>query len=391
MAMTDPGKVRVVPAQSQEEREEIFALRYEIYVEEMGKSPPEADHRHRLIRDSLDPAARLYGLRNPEGKLVGTLRLNLLADLHDPDSQLGVMAKVLLPVLEHVSWQSISYTSRLMLHAACRGGTALGLLFNRCYGDAIQAGIRLDVCHANPGLVELYEQLGYRRFCSGVDWPGSGYQVPMLLALNDVSHLKISRSPLMRHPHARVADDRLGDGAFLSTLCAMYPGLNHRSVEPERFWGDVGAALCDQNQEIPLFNGMQDDQIRALLKTGTVLSCQAGDHLVRQGDPQQDLFVVLDGVAEVWRQKDNGQRLSLALIRTGSVFGEMSFLGRQRRSADVVAVSSLRVLVLTQTFLRRAIRSHPEAAALMLRNLSIVLSERLSTTTDRLWQLSQLL
>ena len=60
MAMTDPGKVRVVLAQSQEEREEIFGLRYEIYVEEMGKSPPEADHRHRMIRDSLDPVARLY-------------------------------------------------------------------------------------------------------------------------------------------------------------------------------------------------------------------------------------------------------------------------------------------------------------------------------------------
>ena len=389
MAMTDPGKVRVVLAQSQEEREEIFGLRYEIYVEEMGKSPPEADHRHRWIRDSLDPVARLYGLRNPEGKLVGTLRLNLLGDLDDPDSQLGVMAKALLPVLEHVSWQSISYTSRLMLQAECRGGTALGLLFNRCYGDAIEAGIRLDVCHANPGLVELYEQLGYRRFCSGIDWPGIGYQVPMLLALNDVSHLKISRSPLMRHPRARVADDRLGDGAFLSTLCSTYPGLNHRLVEPEHFWGDVGAALCDQNQEIPLFKGMQDEQVRALLKTGTVLSCQAGDHLVRHGDPQRDLFVVLDGVAEVWRQKDNGERLSLALIRTGSVFGEMGFLGRQRRSADVVAVTSLRVLVLTQTFLRRAIRCHPEAAALMLRNLSIVLSERLSTTTDRLWQLSQ--
>ena len=387
--MNDPGKVRVVLAQSQEEREEIFALRYEIYVEEMGKSPPEADHCHRLIRDSLDPAARLYGLRNSEGKLVGTLRLNLLGDLDDPESQLGVMAKALLPVLDHVSWKSISYTSRLMLQAAFRGGTALGLLFNRCYGDAIQAGSRLDACHANPGLVELYEQLGYRRFCSGADWPGIGYQVPMLLALNDVSHLKISRSPLMRHPHARVADDRWGDGVFLSRLCATYPGLNHRLVEPEQFWGDVGAALCDQNQEIALFQGMQDEQVRALLKTGTVLSCQAGDHLVRQGDPHQDLFVVLDGVAEVWRQKNNGERLSLALVRTGSVFGEMGFLGRQRRSADVVAVTSLRVLVLTQPFLRRAIRSHPETAALMLRNLSIVLSERLSITTDRLWQLSQ--
>ena len=37
--------VEVVLVENQAEREKIFALRYEIYVKEMGKSPPEADHQ----------------------------------------------------------------------------------------------------------------------------------------------------------------------------------------------------------------------------------------------------------------------------------------------------------------------------------------------------------
>ena len=80
---------------------------------------------------------------------------------------------------------------------------------------------------------------------------------------------------------------------------------------------------------------------------------------------------------------------ALALLERGAVFGEMGFLGRPRRSADVIAVTSMQVLVLTQTFLNRSIRHQPDAAALLLRNLSMVLAERLSQTTDRLWQLSQ--
>ena len=67
----------------------------------------------------------------------------------------------------------------------------------------------------------------------------------------------------------------------------------------------------------------------------------------------------------------------------------MGFLGRSRRSADVIAVTPMRVLVLTQAFLNRSIRHQPDAAALLLRNLSMVLAERLAQTTDRLWQLSQ--
>jgi CRP-like cAMP-binding protein len=67
----------------------------------------------------------------------------------------------------------------------------------------------------------------------------------------------------------------------------------------------------------------------------------------------------------------------------------MGFLGRSRRSADVIAVTPMRVLVLNQAFLNRSIRHQPDAAALLLHNLSMVLAERLAQTSDRLWQLSQ--
>jgi hypothetical protein len=292
------------------------------------------------------------------------------------------------PLLEHFPLEAISHTSRLMLRPAWRGGAALGLLFNRAYGDAAGAGVRADLCHAKPGLVELYEQLGYRLFCPGLDLPGVGYQVPMLLALHDREHLRRSRSPLTRHPACREAGDHWGDGAWMATQGEQYRGLNHRLVEPDAFWAAVGDALFEGEQELPLFRGLSEEQARSLLKTGTVLTCQPGDRLVGEGEPQQELFVVLEGVAEVWRQQEE-RRLSLALLERGAVFGEMGFLGRPRRSADVIAVTSMQVLVLTQAFLNRSIRHQPDAAALLLRNLSMVLAERLSQTTDRLWQLSQ--
>ncbi len=382
------GSPSVSLATSPAEREEIYRFRYQIYVEEMGKSPPEADHRCRLFRDSFDGDSRLYALRDVDGALVGTLRLNRLCELDCPDEALKPIP--MQPLLNHAPIETLSYTSRLMLRRDWRGGGGVALLFNRCFGDALQSGVRFDLCHANPGLVELYEQLGYRRFTCGVSLVGAGYQVPMLLALRDREHFRRSRSPLMRHPLLKTCEfeDRQGDGYWLDGQSSRYWGLNHRLVNPDQFWEQVGVALCQSKQVIPLLKGLDTQQARRLLKTGTVLYCMAGDRIVSQGESRQDLFVVMDGYAEVSRH-ENGHRLGLALLQPGDVFGEMGFLGCQQRSADVVAETDVKVLVLTQAFLKKAMSTQPEAMAIVLRNLSLVLSERLAGTTDRLWQLSR--
>lgn len=387
--LTDQGTT-ILLAVSEAERQEVYRFRYAVYVEEMGKSPPDANHERRVLMDRFDATASLYLLRDGEGALVGTLRINHLAALESAQEALRPIP--LEPLLEQASLKNLSYTSRLMLRADWRGGSSLALLCNRIFADSLEEGIRFDLCHAHPGLIELYEQLGYRRFCAGITLPGVGYQVPMLLALRDRAHLRRCRSPLMRNPAlARVLeseDNAEGDRLWLAQQSQRYWGLNHRLVDPDHFWALAGDALRQPAQGLPLLQGLSDEQSRRLLKTGTVMQCLAGDRIVSQGEPRQDLFVVMEGFAEISRE-EQGQRLGLAVLKPGDVFGEMGFLGRSQRSADVVAATDMRVLVLTQAFLNKALRTQPEAMALVLRNLALVLSDRLSSTTERLFQISR--
>ena len=387
--LTDQGTT-ILLAVSEAERQEVYRFRYAVYVEEMGKSPPDANHERRVLMDRFDATASLYLLRDGEGALVGTLRINHLAALESAQEALRPIP--LEPLLEQAPLKNLSYTSRLMLRADWRGGSSLALLCNRIFADSLEEGIRFDLCHAHPGLIELYEQLGYRRFCAGITLPGVGYQVPMLLALRDRAHLRRCRSPLMRNPAlARVLeseDNAEGDRLWLAQQSERYWGLNHRLVDPDHFWALAGDALRQPAQGLPLLQGLSDEQSRRLLKTGTVMQCLAGDRIVSQGEPRQDLFVVMEGFAEISRE-EQGQRLGLAVLKPGDVFGEMGFLGRSQRSADVVAATDMRVLVLTQAFLNKALRTQPEAMALVLRNLALVLSDRLSSTTERLFQISR--
>ena len=387
--LTDQGTT-ILLAVSEAERQEVYRFRYAVYVEEMGKSPPDANHERRVLMDRFDATASLYLLRDGEGALVGTLRINHLAALESAQEALRPIP--LEPLLEQAPLKNLSYTSRLMLRADWRGGSSLALLCNRIFADSLEEGIRFDLCHAHPGLIELYEQLGYRRFCAGITLPGVGYQVPMLLALRDRAHLRRCRSPLMRNPAlARVLeseDNAEGDRLWLAQQSQRYWGLNHRLVDPDHFWALAGDALRQPAQGLPLLQGLSDEQSRRLLKTGTVMQCLAGDRIVSQGESRQELFVVMEGFAEISRE-EQGQRLGLAVLKPGDVFGEMGFLGRSQRSADVVAATDMRVLVLTQAFLNKALRTQPEAMALVLRNLALVLSDRLSSTTERLFQISR--
>ena len=56
--VTDQGTT-VSLAVSEAERQEVYRFRYAVYVEEMGKSPPDANHERRVLMDGFDAMASL--------------------------------------------------------------------------------------------------------------------------------------------------------------------------------------------------------------------------------------------------------------------------------------------------------------------------------------------
>jgi len=92
-----------------------------------------------------------------------------------------------------------------------------------------------------------------------------------------------------------------------------------------------------------------------LLAAGEERFYGTDEHVVRQGEPGVESFVILAGSARVVR---DGQEL--ARMGPGEFFGEVSMLDGRVRTADVVADGSLRVIALSRETLRGALRSEPE-------------------------------
>jgi CRP-like cAMP-binding protein len=136
----------------------------------------------------------------------------------------------------------------------------------------------------------------------------------------------------------------------------------------------------DPARTIPLFAGLRPSQARVVVLMGEAKKFRAGEMVVRTGDPAEEMYVILDGDAEVWAGEGRGRRF-LAELKRGDVFGEMGFVRRSERTADVVAKTDVEVLAVNQRFLDRVQRRYPRIASKVFLNLTRVLSNSLERTT----------
>lgn len=58
-----------------------------------------------------------------------------------------------------------------------------------------------------------------------------------------------------------------------------------------------------------------------------------GDHIIREGQPGSEMFIVESGCVEIWKG-DGDKRKTLAFIEAGGVFGEMALIDDKPRMAN---------------------------------------------------------
>ncbi len=141
---------------------------------------------------------------------------------------------------------------------------------------------------------------------------------------------------------------------------------------------DLGARPQD---EVPLFRGLSLRQARVFALLSDLREIGAGEPLMRAGEEGSDLYVVIQGELAAWVDRD-GRRVELSRMSRGDVIGEVGLYAR-RRSANVVATTSAKLLRFDDGDLLRLARRYPRIAARVYSNLSRALAARLARVTPR--------
>ena len=366
--MVRPG---VHLAESQEEREAVYRLRYDIYVQEMGRFGGIADHQGRRLVEPEDSTARIFYAAESDGNVVATLRLSWGGDA--AFSQRLVDCYQLAPFLAEMKPEQIAVGERGMVTPRLRGSPIYAELgrFSRDFSSDKRIQLIFGACE--PHLLSLYISQGWRTFSKhNINSAEVGFVIPIVMVVEDVAYLRRIGSPSAATARDFGADARIP--ACVDRLITNGGNvISQRLTASGAYWGEIHDALEQLGESrVGAFDGLSEPQAQHCLGKSNIIDCVAGDRVLKKGNVARNLFVVLEGTLEV----RDGDTL-LRVLSPGDVLGEIAFLLEQPRSADVYAATDARVLSLSEGTVRELIESDPEVAAHLLLNVSKMLCRRL--------------
>ncbi len=112
----------------------------------------------------------------------------------------------------------------------------------------------------------------------------------------------------------------------------------------------------------PLFQPLDKKQRVELARRFAALDVAPGTAMITEGSPGQGLYVVANGEADVWK-RDRDEKVLLATLKAGDVFGEISLVRDEPTTATVTAATQCTVLFLAKDLFQRLAEAIPEIAA----------------------------
>ncbi len=347
------------------ERDAIYRLRYEVYVEEMQIFGAAADHERRMLIDPNDADAHLM-YATVDDEFVGTLRLNLGKDTpYSTEFEQTYNFDRFRPT---TATEEMMVLTRFMVKEAYRGTPIAFQMIAEVARIGLQEDVEIAFCDCQPHLIRYYQRIGFRGYeCPVYNDPEFGIMVPMAFIFGDPDYLKSIRSPV----HAIIAEGSTNAEAG-HRIAALMGQPNVQDMDAT----DTDACAI---YDVPFFEGLESEEAKKIAAHGYVFDVAPGDRVIRQGQTARTVFVVLSGTLEVCNEYG-----LCTEAHPGDVVGEPAFLLATRRIADVYAgVEGARVLSLDEGRLQRLVNKPSPLAAMLLLNLSKALARKMAAMRTR--------
>src|ERR1700753_3606796 len=132
----------------------------------------------------------------------------------------------------------------------------------------------------------------------------------------------------------------------------------------------------------PIFCDLGPEALDQLCRYAKHSTLKRGATIFSQGDPGNSLFAVISGTVKISISSADGRSAILNLIGAGEIFGEMSVLDGQARSADATANTSCEIFAIDRREFLPFVRSQPALAMKFIE----LLCTRLRWTSDQVEQ-----
>jgi predicted GNAT family N-acyltransferase len=359
----------VTVATTKEEREAIYRFRYSIYVDELRRKVGGVDAEGKRIADLVDElptTVHLY-VGTPDN-ILGAIRLQAWAAGAVPSAYFAEYSMEIIPGIETLATAELG---RLMVRASARGRAVMPSLLRKASEILMsEYGTDLAFGSCRPGLVALYQRVGFRAYAGRLQETIDGLSIPIVIVYPDAEYLARVGAPFAE----LVGSRRSASCVDLAAITHVFRQNDSPIVTaPERVWQTLQEELSVGAAEPPtVLRGLDESFAKRLAELGLILDVPAGVLVTREGHVEREMFIVLEGAFVAF----SGDRVFETMTK-GDVFGEVAFFhGTGERSASVRAETDGKLVVIRRGVLAELGKTAPEATQALLFNLARVLAER---------------
>ena len=130
------------------------------------------------------------------------------------------------------------------------------------------------------------------------------------------------------------------------------------------------------------FDDLAPEEMEVVEKSGSFANARAGTSIVEEGQAGTSFFLLLSGTAEVRKIIRNSEFRKLEELGPCGVFGEFTFLGVEKRSAHVVAITDCTMLEFQRDAFTALMNKNPQIGLKFYRALAFDLARRLANSDD---------
>jgi CRP/FNR family transcriptional regulator, cyclic AMP receptor protein len=122
----------------------------------------------------------------------------------------------------------------------------------------------------------------------------------------------------------------------------------------------------DLLREVPLFELLDDQELEALAQQLEIRFFVPNQVIFTEGEPGGIMYLVQRGRVEIYMRDRTHQRVSIGVVESGEIFGELSLLDNASRSTSAKSLDDTTVLLIDRNDLLMLVRAHPAAALDMI-------------------------
>jgi CRP-like cAMP-binding protein len=137
-----------------------------------------------------------------------------------------------------------------------------------------------------------------------------------------------------------------------------------------------------------LFSDLTDAELDMISKKVTVEQYPAGKPIFREGEPTKGLYLVKGGKVEISKLTADGWKQTLALLKEGHIFGELSVIeDKKTHGADATAIESTQVYRMTTDDFKALEKTDTDAMYKIMKTIARIASRNVHSMNEKLMKL----